>query len=117
MPQTPKNAAAVALGRLGGSANTTAQNRARKRNAQTAGRPGRICVRCRKPVRGGHKDPKLDDTCGGREWLWVSAATAEPKPDPARQLLREAFELLNNADTNLDRQDWSRATRKLLRLK
>jgi len=34
-----KNPAAVALGKLGGSRNTPAQNEARKANAQFAGRP------------------------------------------------------------------------------
>jgi hypothetical protein len=34
-----KNPAAVALGRLGGSANTKAQNAARAKNAKKGGRP------------------------------------------------------------------------------
>jgi hypothetical protein len=34
-----KNPAAVALGRLGGSANTKAQNEARKKNGRLGGRP------------------------------------------------------------------------------
>jgi hypothetical protein len=34
-----KNPAAVTLGRLGGSANTTAQNRARAKNAKKGGWP------------------------------------------------------------------------------
>jgi len=42
-----KNPAAVALGRLGGSKNTPAQNAARKRNAilggARGGRPKKIC--------------------------------------------------------------------------
>jgi hypothetical protein len=69
---TKKNRAAQALGRLGGSANTKAQNVARKQNAQLAGRPRRVCTTCGEPVLGGgvHKDRALDATCDGRDWKW-----------------------------------------------
>ncbi len=64
--------AATALGRLGGSANTDAQNAARKQNAQRAGRPRRICTTCGEPVAGGgvHKNRALDTRCNGRDWTW-----------------------------------------------
>ena len=65
-----KNKAAQALGRLGGSANTRAQQRARKRNAQLAGRPRRICTHCGEPVIGGHADRLLDVSCGAHGWTW-----------------------------------------------
>jgi hypothetical protein len=67
-----KNAAAQALGRLGGSANTPAQKRARRENAKLAGRPRRVCTKCGEPVHGGgvHKDRALDETCGGLYWKW-----------------------------------------------
>lgn len=67
---TKKNRAAQTLGRLGGQARTSAQNAARKRNAQTAGRPGRVCTTCGEPVLGGHQDRRLDDTCGAHGWRW-----------------------------------------------
>ena len=66
-----KNAAAQALGRLGGSRNTPAQRKARAANAKFAGRPGRICSLCHKPVFGGHKDKAQDAKCHGREWMWL----------------------------------------------
>lgn len=73
-----KNAAAAALGRLGGSANTPAQNKARKQNAQHAGRPARVCVCCGERVRGGHVNPKLDKKCGeGHGWRWANARSAK----------------------------------------
>jgi len=59
-----------ALGKIGGARNTPAQQAARVRNAQFAGRPGRVCTRCHKPVRGGHVDAGLDETCGGHTWQW-----------------------------------------------
>ncbi len=56
-----KNPAAQALGRLGGSKNTEAQNRARRRNARKGGRPheyrmeqhpnGYVLYRREEPVR------------------------------------------------------------------
>jgi len=68
---TPKkNSAAQALGRLGGSKNTAAQNAARAQNAQRAGRPRRVCTRCGEPVIGGHVDRELDGTCGPSAWRW-----------------------------------------------
>ena len=73
-----RHQAAQALGRLGGSAGTVAQNRARKRNAQLGGRPRRVCDKCGEPVTGGrdgwkhsgHVKTKLDDTCGQHGWHW-----------------------------------------------
>jgi hypothetical protein len=66
------SAAAQALGRLGGQANTPAQNAARARNARLAGRPRRVCTTCLQPVVGGgvHKDRTLDEVCIGRDWRW-----------------------------------------------
>jgi hypothetical protein len=61
--------AAAELGRLGGSKNTAAQQDARKRNAQTAGRPARVCNFCGERV-GGHKHRPLDETCGAHGWRW-----------------------------------------------
>jgi hypothetical protein len=77
---TTKNPAAQALGRLGGSANTKAQHRARKANAQKAGRPRRVCVKCAQPVTGGHADRALDETCGAHGWRWERAGTRHPAP-------------------------------------
>lgn len=70
MPPIKKNPAAQALGRLGGRANTPAQHRARKANAQHGGRPRRICTTCGEPVVAGHKDAALNATCVGRSWRW-----------------------------------------------
>jgi hypothetical protein len=67
---TKKNPAAQALGRLGGAAGTKAQNRARRENAQLAGRPRRVCRHCGEPVVGGHADRSLDETCGAHGWRW-----------------------------------------------
>jgi hypothetical protein len=64
------NKAAQALGRLGGSAGTKAQNRARKKNAALGGRPSRVCIHCGEPVVGGHKKVKLDTSCGEHGWRW-----------------------------------------------
>jgi hypothetical protein len=68
------NAAAVALGRLGGQAGTKAQHRARRANAKRGGRPGRVCTTCGEPVHGGHKDARLDATCSGVTWRWQKPA-------------------------------------------
>jgi len=68
---TPKNRHAQALGRLGGAAGTKAQDRARKQNAQRAGRPKRVCIHCGKPVVAGHADRTLDETCGAHGWRWL----------------------------------------------
>ncbi len=70
MTPPKKNPAAVALGRRGGQAGTKAQNSARKDNAQSAGRPGRVCDDCGEPVRGWHKDSRLDIKCKGQSWHW-----------------------------------------------
>jgi hypothetical protein len=67
---TKKTMAAAMLGRLGGRAGTSKQNEARKRNAQRAGRPGRVCIACNEPVVGGHVDRRLDATCGAHGWRW-----------------------------------------------
>jgi len=75
-PKAPKkDAAAVALGRRGGSRNTEAQQKARKALAaqNLTGRPGRVCTTCGEPVLGGHKDTRLNATCAGREWTWAPA--------------------------------------------
>jgi len=110
-----KNPAAQALGRLGGRAGTKAQNRARKANAQLAGRPRRICTHCGEPVRGGHADRSLDDSCGAHGWRWERAGTGVPAPpSPLLQLVREAYDLVNNPDTKVDLRDWSREAKKLI---
>lgn len=75
-----KNPAAQALGRLGGAKNTPAQQRARKRNAQKAGRPRRVCTKCAQPVIGGHADRALDATCGAHGWRWERAGVDHPAP-------------------------------------
>jgi hypothetical protein len=113
---TPKkNAAAQTLGRLGGQANTKAQNRARKQNAQLAGRPRRVCTHCNEPVVGGHADRALDESCGRHGWRWERAGTGHPAPpSPLLQLLREAHELLNDHATALDIREWNRAAKPFL---
>jgi len=63
-----------ALGALGGSANSKAQQKQREQAAQLGGRPGRVCDTCGEPVRGGHKDRALDATCAGRAWHWSKPA-------------------------------------------
>lgn len=81
LTETPKkNAAAQALGALGGAAGTAAQNAARKRNAQKAGRPRRICKRCKQPVVGGHLDRALDDSCGAHGWRWQRRVGGAGRP-------------------------------------
>jgi Rieske [2Fe-2S] domain len=77
---TPKNPAAQALGRLGGSANTAAQRRQRREAAKNAGRPRRVCVHCAQPVVGGHLDRDLDATCGAHGWRWDRAGVRHPAP-------------------------------------
>jgi len=71
-PRDPnvKNPAAQMLGRLGGSANTPKQVKARLRNAKLAGRPRRICTDCGHPVYGGHKDRAQDERCHSHTWMW-----------------------------------------------
>jgi hypothetical protein len=67
-----KNPAAQALGRLGGSANTTAQLAQRRAAAKFAGRPRRVCATCAEPALadGRHKDAALDARCHGRAVVW-----------------------------------------------
>jgi hypothetical protein len=77
---TTKNPAAQALGRLGGSANTPAQQAQRRAAAKLAGRPRRVCVKCAQPVVGGHADRALDETCGAHGWRWERAGTRHPAP-------------------------------------
>jgi hypothetical protein len=67
---TQTTTAAMRLGRLGGKAGTSKQNAARKRNAQRAGRPRRVCITCNEPVVGGHVDRRLDASCGAHGWRW-----------------------------------------------
>jgi len=64
------SAAAAAIGRLGGLANSPKQQRARKQNAKRAGRPRRICVHCGEPVKGGHVESERDTSCGAHGWRW-----------------------------------------------
>jgi hypothetical protein len=80
----PKNPHAQALGVLGGSRNTPAQEAARAANAKLAGRPRRICTACGEHVFGGHKERAQDKRCDGRTWTWqkqtekrAAAATAK----------------------------------------
>src|SRR5262245_36654798 len=101
----PKNAAptaaAQALGRLGGSANTEAQNAARAKNAQSAGRPKRVCRFCGEPVLGGHRDRRLDETCGAHGWRWLQQSNdphPEVKPDPA--LLHDVLHALEEHEAS-----------------
>lgn len=58
------------VARLGGSANSPAQQAARAKNALRAGRAGRICGHCGKPV----QSSKLaaHDGCG--LWAWLTPA-------------------------------------------
>lgn len=70
---TTKMRAAQQLGRLGGSANTSKQNAARKKNAQMAGRPRRVCNHCGERVTGGHANKSLDVLCGAHGWHWQKA--------------------------------------------
>lgn len=68
------------IGRLGGSANTAKQNAARRKNAQRAGRPRRVCKFCHQPVLGGHVDRDLDASCGAHGWLWQQGTAGKPTP-------------------------------------
>jgi len=86
-----KNPAAQALGRLGGSAGTAAQRAAARRNGKKGGRPGRICTSCGKPVKGGHEDRRLDDSCGAHGWRWSNGDDVE------HDLLRDVLRVLTGA--------------------
>lgn len=66
---------AQAMGRIGGARNTKDQIEARAKNQKRAGRPGRVCTTCGQPVKGGHKDVALDQSCGQHGWHWVDAVT------------------------------------------
>jgi ribosomal protein S27AE len=95
MESPTKNAAAQALGRLGGAVNSKAQQQARKQNAQRAGRPRRVCVHCGEPVVAGHVDRALDVTCGAHGWQWQQrSAAAEPAPTIGLSLSRADAEQL-----------------------
>lgn len=76
------------ISRRGGAARTTAQNDARRRNAQLAGRPKRVCIHCGEGVRGGHVDQSLDTTCGAHGWRWRKPhELASPSSPSADQVL------------------------------
>ena len=98
MPTAPKkNPAAAALGRLGGARNTKKQQAARKRNAQLAGRPGRVCAHCGEPVLGGHVDRRLDTTCGQHGWRWSQRGSpVAHKPNPMRAALDQIAAVVAN---------------------
>jgi len=103
---TPKNKAAQALGRLGGSRNSPAQQRARKRNSKLAGRPGRVCATCLQPVLGGHVDRSLDDTCGMHGWKWMRAGKRHPAPpNPERAALDRMAEAMSGQSWSADTCD------------
>lgn len=88
-PTPTKNPAAQALGRLGGAANTPAQNKARRKNAQHAGRPGRVCNHCGDAVVGGHVDRARDATCGQHGWHWRQSGTDTGRATGATATLAE----------------------------
>lgn len=48
-------------------------------------------------------------------WVITANEAAVHVDDQRQQLLREAFELLNDADSALDVRDWTREARKVLR--
>jgi hypothetical protein len=88
MTKTKKlNKHAQAMGRIGGSRNTPAQQAARRRNALNAGPPARVCAECGEPVYGFHRDRALDATCpaGGR-WVWVRPKAIKPVEDEVEEL-------------------------------
>lgn len=111
---TEKNAAAQALGRLGGAANTPAQQRARKRNAKLAGRPGRVCLHCGEPVAGGHVERALDESCGQHGWRWQQGANGKPTATGATATL-DAIATELRRGRNRDDQDTIRAIADLVR--
>jgi hypothetical protein len=100
MSETPttKNAAAVALGRLGGGRNTAAQQQARRQNAQRGGRPKRVCLHCGEPVSGGHVDRALDDTCGQHGWRWQQGEDGAPTATGATALLDAIAKVVRQRD-------------------
>lgn len=118
MAQKPvlKNPAAQALGRLGGSAGTKAQNKARKQNAKLGGRPRRVCTHCGEPVSGGHTDRTLDETCGAHGWKWEQGGRdVDAPPNPVIDLLRDAIAIIESGDpTNAPSKQWLRAARKVV---
>jgi hypothetical protein len=111
----PKNPAAQALGRLGGSANTAAQRRQRRAAAKNAGRPRRVCIRCAQPVVGGHADRALDLTCGAHGWRWEQAGRAFPAPPSERQSLDRVAAVLAEWRTSGDERKAFNALRKIIR--
>jgi len=94
MASTLKSAAPSGAA-LGGSAGTRAQNKARKANAQHAGRPGRVCTLCGEAVHGGHKDKRDDVRCSGRSWRWSQRSASVNVP--ARRFRDELAETLAQA--------------------
>jgi len=93
-----KNPAAQALGALGGRANTEAQLAARRKNAQLAGRPRRVCRHCGEPVRGGHADAALDTSCGAHGWRWQRPSHPDrPRIRPDPRLLADVLRALEAA--------------------
>ena len=111
-----KNPAAQALGRLGGSANTPAQQRQREAAAQKAGRPRRVCVHCAQPVLGGHADRTLDATCGAHGWRWERAGSSHPAPVvPERVALDKIARVLASWRENGDERAAFNALRKITR--
>ena len=95
MPKTPraksKPRTHLEVSRRGGAANTPAQNAARKRNAQLAGRPRRVCTACGERVRGGHVDRRVDAKCGGRSWRW-QRKNDPPAGGPTEQMASDALD-------------------------
>lgn len=71
-----KNAAARALGKRGGAARTAKQNAARRSNSAKAGRPGKVCLFCGRPAKGGHKIKRYDTTCGMHGWTYRQRSLA-----------------------------------------
>ena len=93
------NAAAQALGRRGGSANTPAQRAQRNAARKLAGRPRRVCTRCKQPVLGGHADRALDESCGAHGWRWERAGVKHPAPVSRERLaLDRIAEALGGAE-------------------
>lgn len=102
-----KNAAAQALGRLGGRAGSPAQTAARRVNAQLGGRPRRVCLFCNEPVVGGHVARHLDLSCGAHGWRWQNQAE-QAAPIDVRALLVEARAELEQLEPTDARAEWIR---------